>query len=103
LAGLLRFELRFPGASKLLQVNSRLDAYISPGQVATRPQPGFTDLGTPIGPSRLPSFALYAKGTEIVTVVAVVQQVPRIPLSTVGVKITGLVVPEPTFVQYIGR
>lgn len=96
LVGLLRLDLLFGGASPLNSQSYRMSPYSSPGQSPATTS-GWPWLESTFGVSRMPSFALYAGETQAVEMNATVEDVPRFPITKIGVNLHGFSLPTATF------
>jgi len=91
LVGLLKWELLFGGVAPLQTVARRMSPYnVAPGSV--QPTSGWPWMQTPFGVRRMPSFALFATGNEEITVEVTVEDLPRFPISRLGVNLHGFTV-----------
>jgi len=98
LLGLLRLDLLISGATPLQSNAHRLSPYTSPAQT-TQSATGWPWLEKPFGTQRMPSFALFAKGGQIVEGVVTVENVPRFPITRIGFNMHGFTVPAAIFEQ----
>lgn len=89
LVGILKWELLFGGTSPFSTVAARMSPY-APG--TPRRTSGWPWLQTPFGVQRMPSFALYASGNEEIRVDITVEDLPRFPITRLGVNMHGFAV-----------
>jgi hypothetical protein len=89
--GILKWELLFGGVSPVQTIARRMSPYnVAPGAVQSTS--GWPWMETPFGPRRMPSFALYATGNEEIGVEVTVEDLPRFPITRLGVNLHGFTV-----------
>jgi hypothetical protein len=91
LVGILKWELLFGGVAPLQTVARRMSPYnVAPGAVQSTS--GWPWMETPFGVRRMPSFALFATGNEEITVEVTIEDLPRFPITRLGVNLHGFTV-----------
>jgi hypothetical protein len=93
LVGLVTFGIKFAGKTPMRELGLRLSPYSAPFQTPFTGS-GWPWLNTFFGPQRMPSFALYAKSGERITVEAKIENQPRFPISKIGVNLHGFTISE---------
>ena len=94
--GLVNFAVKFSDKVPIKDDGARMSPYISPSQTASTVS-GWPWVNTVFGPSRMPSFAVYARGNESLKVDLTIQNPPRFPISKVGVNMNGFNLSETIF------
>ena len=96
LIGILRLEMQFSGSAPMNTAAHRMSPYQEPGQ-ATATTSGWPWLQHQFGSQRVWAFALYAKESQSVSALVTVEQVPRFPISKLGMNLHGFAVPSQVF------
>jgi len=98
LVGILKLAVRFGGSDPVNSLSYRMSPYTSPSQTAASTS-GWPWLERSFGVNRMPSFALYAKENQVVSMKLTVESVPRFPITKVGANIHGFALPSAEFAR----
>jgi len=98
LVGLLRFDLLFGGNDPVKVRANVMSPYSTPDQ-ATSSTGGWPWLQRPFGTQRMPSFAVYAHAGTTINARVTVEDVPRFPITKLGVNMHGFTISATLFPQ----
>jgi hypothetical protein len=97
LLGLIRFALKF-GDRDPMQITSGVrNPYLAATAAGAAAASGWGWTNLTFGAQRMPSFAIYAKSSERIEVTATIDNLPRFPITKLGMVLYGFTVPESTF------
>lgn len=96
LVGILRLDILINGRDPVNSGSYRMSPYAAVGQVAQATS-GWPWLNRSYGGQNMPSFAIYAKETANVDLVATVEAIPLFSITRIGVNIQGFAVPSVEF------